>query len=402
MHKVYDVAIVGGGASGILAAIELTCGSDALSGENIVILERNDRIGKKLIATGNGQGNLSNANISADNYYGDKKFIKAFLNGLGDITTENYFSNFGMPFCTEKNGKQYPLSKQASAVLDVLMSILDKKGVNVKTNAKVVKLFELNGAYQIQTEQKEEVFAKNVILSYGGSSAKQFGTDGTSYVLAESLGHKTTKLYPSLVQLKTETQNIKGLKGIKEKVRLNAFDGARFLGSNCGDLLFTDFGISGDTVFNLSAKLVDKKAPTVVIEFLPDYSIDYLASIIEKRIKSGYFASDKILDGIVNKRVAKAILALSGTKNAFAIAEMLKNFKLKITGTLGFNYSQVTKGGINTEFINPLTMKSKLNKNLYLTGELLDVDGDCGGYNLNFAFLSGILAGKEIKKSIIR
>ena len=402
MQKVYDVAIVGGGASGILSAIELVSGKDALSGENVVILERNDRIGKKLIATGNGQGNLSNANISADNYYGDKKFIKAFLNGLGGITTENYFNDFGMPFCTEKNGKQYPLSKQASAVVDVLMEILNKKGVNVKTNAKAVSIFELNGAYQIQTEEKEEVFAKNVILAVGGSSAKQFGTDGTSYSLAENFGHKKTKLYPSLVQLKTETQSIKGLKGIKEKVRLSAFDGARFLGSNCGDLLFTDFGISGDTVFNLSAKLVDKKAPLVIIEFLPDYSIDYLASIIEKRIKSGYFASDKILDGIVNKRVAKAILAISGNKNAVIIAETLKNFKLKITGTLGFNYSQVTKGGINTEFINPLTMKSKLSKNLYLVGELLDVDGDCGGYNLNFAFLSGVLAGKSIKKSIIR
>lgn len=400
MQKIYEVAVVGGGAGGILSATELVTGENSLNGEDIVILERNDRIGKKLIATGNGQGNLSNAFISADNYYGDKKFIKAFLSGANGFTTEEYFSKLGIPFCTEKNGKQYPLSKQASAVLDILMALLATKKVNVVTNAKIVSVSEQNGFYLLAHENGDRTYAKKVILAFGGNSAKQFGTDGTSYVLAEKLGHKKGKLYPSLVQLKTETATIKGLKGIKEKARLNAFDGQKFLGSASGDLLFTDFGISGDTVFNLSAKLVDKKAPAVIIEFLPDYSIDYIVKILKDRKASGYYAPDKILDGIVNKKIAKAVLSLCKTDSVTAIAETLKNFKLKVTGNLGFNYSQVTKGGILTDSVNPLTMKSKLARNVYLVGELLDVDGDCGGYNLNFAFASGVIASKSIKNSL--
>lgn len=398
MQKIYKVAIIGGGASGLISAVELCLGKNCFLGSDIAILERSDRVGKKLISTGNGQGNLSNAEIGENNYYGDKDFIKAFFNS-NKITISEYFSELGIPFVTEKNGKQYPMSKQASAVLDIIRNVLDKKGVNIFTNSLVLDIKNDYSHYNITCGDGNVYKAENIILAFGGKSAKQFGTDGSSYVLAEKFGHKLTKLYPSLVQLKTSLEEIKGLKGVKEKARISAFDGNKFLKSVCGDVLFTEYGISGDAVFNISSTLVDKANPYVILEFLPNVDSDEIVSILERRKRTGLYPTDKILDGIVNKKVGSAILKLAKSYDAVKITDTLKNYKLKITGNLGFNYSQVTKGGISTEYVNPKTFESQIKKGVYLIGELLNVDGDCGGYNLDFAFKSGIIASKNIKNN---
>ena len=394
---VYKTAIIGGGASGILSAVELTRGENALKGNEVVILERLNRIGKKLIATGNGQGNLTNDNLSFENYYGDKGFLRAFFSDAPDIS--EYLYNIGIPLTTESDGKKYPISKQASAVLDMLMSILNSTGVEIKTEF-FVKSIKKQGDIFVIDNGLEKVRAQNVILAFGGKAGKQFGTDGSSYSIAKNFGHSLTTLYPSLVQLKTNLSNIKGLKGIKEQARVYAYESGKLLKTTLGEVLFTEYGVSGNAIFYISPAVVDKSKANLVLEFLPDITQNDLEKIIKDKIKNlPHLSAEEVLSGIVNKRIAKIISQKVIEIRADKLAYEIKNFNLEITGSLGFDYAQVTKGGIDTDKVNPFTMKSKCEKGVYLVGESLNVDGDCGGYNLTFAFLSGIKAAKAIKEN---
>ncbi len=401
MQKLYNTIIIGGGASGLLSAVELVSGDNAFSGEDVLVLERNDRVGKKLIATGNGQGNLTNDNFGEKYYYGEPNFIKQFVINANRINIKKYFQNLGVFMSSSasgKDGKVYPLSKQASAVLDSIRAYLAHKNCNVLTGKKVTKIEKKDGVFEVSVSN-ERFYSKTVILCTGGSAGKQFGTDGTSYALAEKFGHKKTELYPSLVQLKTPTDKIKGLKGLKETARVTAFVGAKPLMSVEGDLLFTDFGVSGSTIFSLSASVADKKDAYLIIEFLPSLTFSETEAIIQKRQSLDYVKSEDLLVGVINKKIGQTIIKNSKSSKATDIAYTLKNFKLNVTGSLGFNYAQVTRGGIKTSQISQ-TFESKIVEKLYLAGEMLDVDGDCGGYNLTFAFISGIISARDIKQKL--
>lgn len=398
MKTNYKAVIVGGGASGLMCAVELLRSSNSINGSEVLIIEKNDRVGKKLLATGNGQGNVCNANFSSEFYHGKKDFIKSFMQSAKDINIVEYLSALGIPLITAKDGKQYPVSKQANAVLDVLRAFLQNKGCSVLTNVKVEKIKKEEQGFIVCTDNG--VFnAQNVVLAFGGAAGKQFGTDGSSYSLAQNFGHKITELYPSLVQLKTRLDNIRGLKGLKENARVSALDNQTVLSQSVGDILFTDYGISGNTVFGISGYLAKAKRPIVKIEFLPDFTQKEVEDMLEARLSLDYISSQDILVGIVNKRIGQAVLKICKQLTAKTIANALKNFCLEVTGNTGFNNAQVTKGGIDTDNVNPLTMQSKLQKGLYIIGEALDVDGDCGGYNLAFAFVSAILCAKNIKLS---
>lgn len=399
MKNNYQALIVGGGASGLTCAIELLRAKNCLSGSDVLILEKNDRVGKKLIATGNGQGNLSNANLSCSNYHGDKSFIDAVINNPQKINVVNYLEELGVFLTTSSDGKIYPISKQASAVLDILREYLANKGCTVNTCENVVSIAKGKDDWIVKT-QNGSYTAKNVVLAFGGAVGKQFGTDGSSYSLVQNLGYKVTKLYPSLVQLKTDTTFIRGLKGLKERARVIAYDGNVKLAESVGDLLFTEFGVSGNAIFQVSAYLTDAKNPSISVEFLPDYTLEQVKNLLVKKSQIDYISKEEILVGILNKRIGQAILKRCNSFSPDVVAKQIKNFSLKVTGNLGFNYAQVTKGGVQTDQINPLTMQSKINKGLYIIGEALDVDGDCGGYNLTFAFLTGILSAINIKNDL--
>ncbi len=399
MRSDYRVAIIGGGASGLLCAVELLKGDKSLKGTDVAIFEKNDRVGKKLIATGNGQGNLSNINLKEKFYHGDKNFIKAIFSKTEFSSISDYFSSLGIPLFPAKDGKLYPLSKQASSVLDTLRGFFAYKNLQIKTSEKVNKVKKIDNKFKVLTDNGEYVCDK-VVLAFGGSCGKQFGTDGTAYTLAEDFGHKTTKLIPSLVQLKTETQKIKGLKNLKENACVSAFDGKQFLVKSTGDVLFTDYGVSGNAIFNVSGYLTEAKNPKIIVEFLPDLSNEQTENLIEKRLGLPYVNKEDILCGLVNKKIGQAILKTVKKFTAKEITNSLKNFTLDITGNLGFNYAQVTKGGIDTLDIG-VNFESKLCAGLYILGEALNVDGDCGGYNLNFAFASGIICAKDIKQNLL-
>lgn len=399
MEKTFSVAIIGGGASGLLCAVELLRGKNAINGKDIVILERTDRVGKKLIATGNGQGNLSNANFDKEYYHGNKEFIEQFIKTAREIDIERYFSQLGIPFYTDEKGRKYPLSRQASAVLDIFREILSQNCVNVITDFYASDVKKTKNGFEVQS-LTQKILAKKVVVACGGSAGKQFGTDGTSYHLLEKFGHKCTPLYPSLVQIKTELEKIRGLKGLKEYARVYALDGEKELKSQTGDILFTEYGVSGNTVFTVSGYLATAKNPAIRIEFLPDFSLEETEKLLEERSKSINLESLNVLCGIVNKKIGERLVKNINSTKPKDMAKLLKDFRLKVSGNLGFNYAQVTKGGIKTDQIDEKTYQSKLVDGLYLTGEVLDVDGDCGGYNLTFAFCSGILSAKSIKDSL--
>ncbi len=396
MQKHYNTIIVGGGASGLLTAVELLKGENAILGNEVLILERNDRVGKKLIATGNGQGNLMNEKFGAEYYHGDKPFIEQFVANSKQVNLKRYLEEIGIFVSTSKDGKVYPLSKQASSVLDSIRAYLTYKNCTILTGKKVTKINKEDKQFEVCVGN-EKFSANNVVLATGGSAGKQFGTDGTSYALAEKFGHKKTELYPSLVQLKTQTDLLKGLKGIKETARVTAFVERKPVMSVEGDLLFTDFGVSGSTIFSLSSSVVGKKNAYLIIEFLPHLSFGQTEKIVENRLKIPYVTKEDLLCGILNKKVGQTIIKNAKSLSATDIAYMIKNFKLSVLGSLDFNYAQVTRGGIKTDKIDG-AYQSKLVENLYIVGEVLNVDGDCGGYNLTFAFISGILCARNIKE----
>lgn len=399
MQKTFNTVIVGGGAAGLISAVELVDGKNALPGNEVVILERNDRVGKKLIATGNGQGNLTNVNMGEQYYYGDAQFIKALIENQKAINLEKYLFNLGIPLTTEKGGKQYPLSKQASSVLDTLRAYLKDKGVLEITGKKVTEIKKEKQGFIVCCD-KEKYACKNVIFATGGSAGKQFGTDGSAYAIVEKLGHKKTPVYPSLVQLKTQTDAIKGLKGLKENACVTSFCNGKPLKSSTGDLLFTDYGVSGSTIFNVSASIAGKTDAYLIIEFLPELSFSQTEKILKTRAKKSYVKKEDLLCGVLNKRIGQAVIKSAKSQEIEDIVYAIKNFKLKVTGSLDFSYAQVTRGGIKTDKIDKQTYESKLVDNLYLVGEVLDVDGDCGGYNLTFAFICAICAARAIKQKI--
>ncbi len=397
MQKIYKAAIIGGGASGLMCAVELLNGNGALRGSDVIILERNDRLGKKLVATGNGQGNFSNLNLSVNHYYGDRSFAEKFFSD-SNVELLRYFYNIGIPLTADSDGKIYPLSKQASSALDLIRGFLQTNNCNIAVSVLVEDVKFFDGIFCLYNSDGTVVYAKNVILASGGCASKQFGTDGYSYRIAESFGHVKTKLSPSLVQIKTETSSIRGLKGIKEKAGVTLFDGNRKISYFIGDLLFTDYGVSGNSVFALSSRIDDTLSnPYFEIDFLPDKTLKELIELLEFRARKRYIGKEDIFTGIINKKTGQAIIKNSSDVSIEALARSVKAFKLKIVGTLGFDYAQVTKGGIDTKDVNPRTMESKLQKGLYLVGEVVNVDGDCGGYNLQWAFSSGIVAARAVK-----
>ena len=395
MRSDYQVAIIGGGASGLLCAVELLRGKNAINGKDVVVFDGKDRVGQKLLATGNGQCNLSNKNLSEKFYHGDKNFISKICITQEFKAVTDYLNEIGIPTTATKDGRVYPLSKQANSVLDTLREFLEYRELTVKTSERVNSISKYTNRYKITTSNGEYVVDK-VVIAVGGASGKQFGTDGSSYALAESFGHKLTQIQPSLVQIKTDLKNIKGLKGLKENACVSAFDGKNFLVKSTGDILFTDYGISGNAVFSISGYLVQAKNPKVIVEFLPDLSFEETENLISFRKKLPYVKEQNLLNGLVNKKIGQAILKTVKDFSATTITNALKNFQLDVTGNLGFNYSQVTKGGIKTDDVTE-NFESKLSKGVYLIGEVLNVDGDCGGYNLNFAFASGIICAKNIK-----
>lgn len=380
----FDVAIVGGGASGLACALQIKRLNCKLS---VAVIDAGERLGKKLAATGNGQGNVSNKRLSAANYHGGGAALAARVIG-GDSSLP--LSIFNCLFVEDEEGRIYPAGRQASALTDSLIRELTAYDVKFIHPARVIAI---DDSFVLKLSEGYSLSAEKVVLACGGKVQKQFGTDGSAYALAQKFGHKLTPLYPSLVQLKTDTTYTKGLKGI----RVDCVVCARLHGSHLcscrGDVIFTDYGLSGNAIFKISSALAGTDGAELSLEFLPDCSAEEIMSDIVKKSRLGY-PDFELLSGTLHNQIGRAVIKRSGPRPE-DIVKTLKNFTLRVTGTLGFDYAQVTHGGIDCSDIAD-DMQSKLVKGLYLIGEYVDVDGDCGGYNLLWAFASAGRAARSI------
>ena len=394
------IAIIGGGASGLFLAT-------ALQNENTVLLERGDRVGRKLSATGNGQGNITNLAALETEYFsvkGQTDLAAEVLKGAGVEELYAYFQSLGVLLSADERGRVYPASRQASALTDALRFCVAQKGTDVRLSTRVYDIEKTNGGFIVYAEEGAEgrkisIFAEKVVLCVGGKAAKNFGSDGNGYTLAQKMGHTVTALYPSLVQLKTDVTHTKTLKGIRvNDGGLTAIlsDGTRH--SLRGDVIFTDYGVSGDAVFRMSAFITDQISAGVrlAVDFLPDVTEEeILLTLQRKRAAFPELPETELLFGIVNNQIGRAVLkrAKGDLREA---ARLVKCFDLTVTGSLGFDYAQVTKGGIPLSEVTE-NLESRFAKGLYFTGEILDVDGQCGGFNLQWAYSSAMRVARALE-----
>ncbi len=394
------LAIIGGGAAGLFLA-------NALRQHNgVTVIERGERLGRKLSATGNGQGNISNLAVSKAEYFsisGGEKRAEELIRRFDDASLIRFFEELGVLCLPDERGRVYPSGRQASSLTDALRFSLQRKGVSVRLKTTVEGLKKSGGGFllTLRTEEGiEELYAEKVALCCGGKAARNFGTDGRGYALAEGLGHTLTPLYPSLVQLKTETAHTKTLKGIRvNDGALTAYTPKRVCKAQ-GDIIFTDYGVSGDAVFRLSA-FIAEEIPTgdcrLEIDFLPTFSKEEIFALLtRKRASFPDLPVEELLSGAVNNQIGRAIMrrAEKGIERA---AALVKSFPLQITGSLGFDYAQVTKGGVPLSEVTE-DLESKKASGLYLLGEVLDIDGQCGGYNLQWAYASARAVAAALEK----
>ena len=402
---VYDIAVVGGGAAGLFAAIQAKRLNKHL---NIVVLEALERVGKKLITTGNGQCNITNKNASRSFYNSENpEFIDRALSLFTVNDTVEAFSQMGVEIVFEQDGRAYPASYQAGSVVDAMRFTVSELGIEVVNSAKI-NSFTKDKEFILESESGK-FLARRVIFACGMlSGGAKLGSFGDAFRMFRELGYKCVKSTPSLVQLKTETDVVKQLKGIKfdgkATLRINGKDIKKY----SGEILFTDYGLSGPAILGVSREASRNNGKIEVsLDIMPETDLEDLLKKLYKR-KSYLICrqGQEFLTGLINKRLGQVLLKTAGIplnlavgnitdKQIKKLAILIKNFVFYVTGTTGFNNSQVTAGGISLTEINIDTFESKRHSGLYIIGEMLDVDGECGGYNLQWAWSSAAIAAKS-------
>ena len=400
----YQTIIIGGGAAGLFAAANATTEYG-----KVLLLERGERVGKKLSSTGNGQGNITNERVGEAPYFsvrGDKtqeKQLQGYFMRYGKKEMLAFLESLGGMFSADERGRYYPTGRQASAITDLLRFYIAERGVETLTGAYVYSVKKIGDRYEIKAKMADgerTFFAQNVLLCAGGKAAKNFGTDGNGYEIAKSFAHTVTPLYPALVQLKTDTRYTKTLKGIRVlDGGLTAFVGGKAVANLYGDIIFTDYGVSGDAVFRISSFVADKLdggKVTLAIDLLPSVSKEkLLAALTEKKKAFPALPESELLCGILNNQVGRAVWKRYGENGLSAVCDGIKSFELPVTGSLGFDYAQVTKGGIPLAEVDE-ALQSRNSAGLYFAGEILDVDGECGGFNLQWAYTSAMVCVQAI------
>ncbi len=406
MNKMnYDAVIIGGGASGLMCAISAKQKNHNL---RVAIIEKNDRVGKKLLSTGNGRCNLTNKNISSKKYSGS--FSSQSSKIWEHYTTDcllDIFSGLGLMTCSDNEGRIYPLCKQASAVLDVLRFSCERLGAEIFCSDNIKSIRKNNKGFVIITD-KREYCSENLVIACGSKAAPKLGGNASASDYLKNFGHTMVPFSPALCPIKVNSDILKSLKGIRSLCNATLFDNrGNIICSEKGEIQFTDSALSGICIFNLS--VYSRKGYKIILDLLPDISNNELINILERH--KNLFSTltiDNILTGIVQKRLAQAVLKLCGIKDFSqscanisddklkAICKAIKAMKFEVIENTGFEQAQCALGGVNGNEIDENTMQSKIVSRLFITGEAIDICGECGGFNLHFAFSSGHLAGKNL------
>lgn len=396
----YRTAVIGAGASGLMAAWA--------AGPGTVLLEANPKPGKKLLATGNGRCNLSNRAVSAARYQGDAALAAPLLADWPSERVVNIFRQMGLLTRADSEGRLYPNSLQAAAVLKALCAACDEAGARTVCGFQVERVVAENGGFHISAADGRTVFARRCILACGGQASPQH-MGGSGYGLAKSFGHSVTRLHPSLVGLAVSGKSTRALKGMRCRVRAALYRGSREICAESGEVIFGEGSVSGICVMNLSACLRGLGGGNIslrldLLEDIPPRDLEeylhYIRDAFPQRAVGELFA------GALNLRVGQEVVKSLGWKVSEPLsglsdgqisqaAERVKSFSLPVSGPLGWENAQVTAGGVPLREVDITTMESQRQKGLYLTGELLDLDGLCGGYNLHWAWATGWTAGRN-------
>ena len=404
---VNDLIVIGGGAAGLCAAVYF---KQKNPDSNVRILEALPRVGKKLSVTGNGRCNITNKNIEISRYHGENaEFCRFALERYDRCFTENFFHSIGVDFCFEED-KGYPCSLQASSVVDCLRFAAEELDVLINFETPVTNIQISNGKYKIISNSLS-FLAENVIVATGLlSGGDRFGCDGRMLQILKKAGFKTVKTTPAIVQIKTETDIVKQLKGIKLNARATIKGEGIESRTDYGEVLFCDYGLSGPPILQISRSASRCDNCVILLDIMPDFNFVKLLDILSERVSNLKNRNlDEFFTGMLQKRVGQVLLKQIGCKltdkvdtlNDVKLKELtslIKNWRFTVTGTTGYLNSQVTAGGLDTDGFNPRTMESKAARGLYCIGEILDIDGDCGGFNLQWAWSSAFCAAESIKE----
>ena len=396
------IGIIGAGASGMAAALAAA----ENSGVQVLLMERQARVGRKLSATGNGRCNLTNLHANHTGYHGeDPGFAATALIRYDVEDTLAWFSQMGLVTVAEESGRVYPYSDQANSVVDVLRFALEKENIQLLTGFEVTKIKITDGGFRVES-QEDSLECDKLIVACGGLAGTKLGGSMSGYKLLQSLGHCSTKLRPTLVQLKSDWSGCAGLKGVRANCRAKILHNGNVYSESAGELQFTDYGLSGPVIFEISRDVCREKGNWVCnLDFLPHMEAESLKTMLHNRRNSRLTAAD-LLTGILHNRLGRMLTQAVGISGYVPVSQLedceieevckaVKGFDISLTEPMGMDSAQVTAGGVFTEGFEPTTMESKLIPGLYACGEVLDIDGDCGGYNLQWAWSSGRLAGNH-------
>ena len=394
------VAIIGGGASGMAAALAAAEKKDV----QVILLERQARVGRKLQATGNGRCNLSNIHALQGGYHGQSPdFVNSAIAAFDPEDTLRWFASLGLFTVTEESGKVYPYSDQANSVVDVLRLALQKDNITLMTGYEVTKIQKTGDKFSI-TNGETPIVCDKLIIACGGLAGSKLGGTMSGYKLLGKLGHRCTRLRPCLVQIRSSWPELPSVKGVRANCHVAIFHNGESYAQSRGELQLTEQGISGPVVFEISRDVCAERGKwTARLDFLPHVSAEALDAELQRR-RTTNLPMEELLTGILHNRLGRVLTKAAGIKgkqyaNQISNAELreviacVKGLEIDLTEPLGMDSAQVTAGGVMTDGFDPHTMESKLVPGLYACGEVLDIDGDCGGYNLQWAWSSGRMAG---------
>lgn len=401
----FDLAVVGAGAAGLVAA-----SSAARRGAKVVLLERLPRAGKKLLATGGGRCNILNDGLAPASFTStDPAVVDAVLGRFGAREIRSFFEGLGLRLIADEGGRVYPATSQAASVLKVLVLERERRGVALETGFEAVSVSGRAGGFTIAAADGRTVAAGTVVLAGGGRSYPALGSNGSCYDLARSLGHRIVPPVPSAVPLVVKDKMCHFLQGLRLRARVVALIGGRPGQAAEGELLFTAYGLSGTAVLDVSEPVSialnreGREDVAVSVDFVPDMAEADLAGAIAARLRSDWPEGD-LLAGLLAEKLGLVLPQLLGeagpggsardpVARAGRLAAALKSREFRVQGTRGWNEAEFTAGGVDAREVEPRTLGSKLRKGLYFAGEVLDVQGGRGGYNLGWAWASGLVAG---------
>ncbi|MBV1758233.1 MAG: aminoacetone oxidase family FAD-binding enzyme [Dethiosulfatibacter sp.] len=399
------VGVLGGGSSGMAAAVVAS-----RNGADVTILERLDRVGKKLLATGNGRCNYTNETIDINRYYSSNRdLLEECLSNISSKSTIGFFNEMGIEPYYDETGKVFPYSLQASSILEVLREEYLRYGTKEICNQRILAVTPINSRYVVQTDLVTYEFDR-IIVAMGGKAYERLGSDGSGFDLMSGLGYEMSQVYPALVKLKSDFVHLRTLKGLKINASVSLYSDETLIAEDSGEVLFADYGVSGPPILQISGIAVKEintgKNVRISLDMFPAISTNDMFEMLRDRfINLKHKTLKDSLIGLINKRMIIPLLKEAGIddflqkptkmnrRQIYAVIKVLKDLQLNITGFHSWADAQVTAGGVLLTGINPRTMESYHHENLYVIGEILDVYGDCGGFNLHWAWNTGIKAG---------